>query len=99
MIAVRWIVRPVGVCVMRRDQPDSAAGFRNTVKLADEGHHVRNMLDDVAGDDQIEFVVGKGIRKVAEVVDHIGGRFRVIIEPDSAFEFVRTAADIKDLHR
>ena len=86
MIAVRRVGRPVRVRIMRRDESDAPAVFRNAVKLGDESHYVRHVFDDVARDDQIEFVVGKRVGNFAEVVNHVGGRARIVVEPDRAFD-------------
>ena len=82
MIAVRWVVRPIGICVMRRHEPDSPAVFCNAVKLADESHHIGNVLGDVPRNDKIEFAVGKGIRNRAQIVNDISRRPRIVVQAD-----------------
>lgn len=83
---------------MRREQLYPPARFCNSVKLADKSHHIRHVLDDVAGDDEIEFVISKRIWKFTEIVNYISRRVRIIIETDRTFGFIRSAPDIEDLH-
>jgi hypothetical protein len=85
---------------MRRKEPDAAAIAGNAVKFGHKGHYVGDVLGDVVRDDQIEFVIGKWVRYIAEVVDNVGGRSRIVVEADRPLEFVCAAADIENLgHR
>ena len=72
MVSVRRVSRPVGVGIVRRDNLDDPAGFCYAVKLAHEGHHIRHVLDNVAANDLVKFIVGERIRKYAEIVDDVG---------------------------
>ena len=51
-------------------------------------HHTIRRLDEV------EFIVGKRIRHDAQIVNHVGGGARVMVESDCAFVFIRAAADV-----
>jgi urease gamma subunit len=44
------------------------------MKLAHKRHNVGNVLDYVAANDLIEFVIAEGIRQNAQVVNHVGVR-------------------------
>ncbi len=100
MIPMRRVGRPVGVCVMRRDESNPPAVSRDPVKFTDKRHYVGHMLDDVPRNYQIEFVVGKRVGKLAQIVNDIRGRLRIVVQPDRAFVFIGSAAHIKDLcHR
>src|SRR5689334_18199344 len=99
MVPMRRVVRPVRVSVVRRGYPDVATGLSYTVKLCKESHYIRNMLDDVAGDDQVKLVVLKRVRQIAEVVDDVGGRSWVVVQADGPGIFIGAAADVEDLHK
>ena len=73
---------------MRRDQFDAAPGFCNTVKLADKRHHVRDVLDYVAADDFIEFVVRKWIRNGPQVMNDISLSSGIGIDANCAGKLV-----------
>src|SRR5690606_9658212 len=85
VVAVRGVVGPVGVGVVRGGDADAAAGLCYAVKFGDERHNVGDVFDDVAGDYEVEFVIGERVRDVAEVVDDIGGGAGVIVEADRPF--------------
>ena len=61
VIAVREVVRPVGVGVVRGKDFDVPAGFGDAVEFCDEGRRVWDVFDDVIAYDFIEFVVGERI--------------------------------------
>ena len=98
MIAVRQVVRPIGIGIVWRDEFDASAVFCNSPEFGDEIHHVRDVFDRVARDDEIELVVGKWIWKNAQIVNHVGTRARVVIESNRAFVFVVAAPDIENFH-
>ena len=98
MISMRRVGRPIGIRVMRRDEFNSPAVFRNAVKLRDKCHHVGNMFDGVARHDEIKLVVCKRIRNFAEIVNNIRRRARIVVQTDRAFLFICAAADIENFH-
>jgi len=71
-------------------------GFGDAVQFSDKTKHIRNMLDDVAADDLLKFIVAEGIGKGTEVVNDVRMAARICIDADRAGEFVLTAADIKN---
>jgi hypothetical protein len=98
MVFVRRVACPVRICVVRRHKSDLAARFCYAVKLCDKTHYVRHVLDDVKRDDLVKFIIGKRIRKLAEVVYDVGPGLRIVVKADSAGKFVSAAAYIEDLH-
>ena len=72
VITVGWVAGPIRVRVMRRDDRDARAGFRNSIKLSHQRHHIGNVFKHVAANNLIEFIVRERIRNNAEIVNHIG---------------------------
>jgi len=99
LISMRRVGCPIRICVMRRDQFYPSAVFRDPIELADERHDIRNMLDGMVRDDEIEFVIGKRIGKCAEIMDHIGAGFRIVVQTDRTFVLICSAADVENFHR
>ena len=99
MVPVRWVVSPVGVGVMRRQQPDPAAGSGDAVKLADKRDHIRHMLDDVIRDNQLKLIIRKRIRQFPEIVNDVGTGPWIVVQPHSTLRFIYSTSDIEDLHR
>lgn len=97
MVAMRRVIGPIGICVVRRQQLYSAAISCNAIEFGDERHHVRYVFDDVIGHDEVKFVVRKRVRKIAEIMDDIGVRARIIVQADSPFGLIGPAADIQDI--
>jgi len=63
----------------------------------DETKHVGHVLDHVTTNNLFEFVVGKRIRKRAEIVDHISVTQTIRIDADRAGKFILTTTDIENL--
>lgn len=74
MISVRRVSGPVGVGIVRRNDPDNPTGLRYPMKLADEGHNVRHVLDHVTANDLIKLIVGERIRQLPEIVNDVRAR-------------------------
>ena len=53
------------------------------------------MFNHMLADDFVELVVGKGIGDNRQIVDHIGGSFRVVIEADGIRVLVQPTAHIE----
>lgn len=71
MISMRRISGPVGIGVVRSDDLEPAAWLGNAVKLGNKSHYVRDVLNHMAADYLVEFVVSKRIRHYSQIVDHI----------------------------
>lgn len=56
---------------MRRYDFYQTRWFSNAVKFANERHDVRNVLDHVATNDLVKFVVAEWIRQHAEIVKDV----------------------------
>ena len=70
------------------------------VVLAGRSKSWVSMPDDVIGNHEIEFIVGKWIRNIAEIMNDVRRRARIIIQADRTHRFIRTTADIENLsHR
>ena len=80
---------------MWRDYFYLTAGLRDAMKLTHHAHWVVHVLDYVTSDNFVEFVISERIREIVKIVDHIRGRSRVNIHPDSPGGFVDTAADVE----
>jgi hypothetical protein len=52
-------------------------GFSNTVKLGNESHHVRNVLNHVPAYDLIELVVVKRVWHVTKIMNYVSLRARI----------------------
>ena len=77
MVAVGWVCWPIGIGVVRRDYPDYPAWLRYAMKLAHERHDVGNMLDHMAANDLVKFVVRERIGQDAQVVNDVSLGARV----------------------
>ena len=97
VVAVREIIRPVRVGVVRREDRDAPAGFGDAVEFGDEGRRIGHVFDDVVADNLIKFVVGKWLGNDAQIVDHVGVGRRVDVNADGAGMFVAPAADVQNL--
>jgi len=73
-----------------------AAGFRDAVQLRNKAQHVRHVLDNVATNDLVEFVVAERIGEGAEIVNNVCMAPRVCIDADRAGKFVLTTADVEN---
>lgn len=82
---------------MRCDKLDAPARPGDSVKLGDESHHIGNVLDYVAADDFIEFVIGERIRYDSQIMYYIGIGFGIKIYSYCARILVAPAADIENL--
>lgn len=71
----------------------------DAMQLANKSHHVGKMLDYVAADDFIEFIIFEGVGQRSEVVNHIRLGARIRVDPDGAGKFVLTTSDIKNSSR
>lgn len=58
-------------------------------------HHVVKVLDDVAGMDFIECIVGKWPRRAVQIVDDIGADIRAHVEVDRSGEWADAASEIE----
>jgi len=57
------------------------------------------MLDHVAANYLVKFIVSKRVGRYAKIVNHIGISSRIGIDPNRAREFILPAADVEDLCR
>jgi hypothetical protein len=62
---------------MRSRNLNPTAGSGDAKEFGDKGHYVRHVLSDVTADYFVELIIGKWIRKDAEIVDYIGVGARV----------------------
>ncbi len=99
MIAVRRVGCPIGVSVVRCKEFYAPAVFRDAVEFGNKSHHVGNVFGNVIRDDLVKLVVGKRIRNIAKVVNHVSRRARIVVYADGARMFVVAAADIEDFHK
>ena len=97
MISMSWVGRPVGICVVRRYDLYQTRGPGYAMKLADERHDVRNVLNDVTTNDFIKFVVGKRIGDRAQVVQDIGVGPRIRVYSDRARIFILATSYVENL--
>src|SRR5206468_7798260 len=96
MIAVCWIAGPIRICVVRGYDRNGTAWLGNSIEFRDEGHNIRHMLDYVPTDDLVEFIIGKRIRNIAEIMNYICVCLWIRIYADRAWRFVPATTDIKD---
>ena len=82
---------------MRGDDTDAAAGLGNAMEFTHEAQHIGHVFDHVATNDLIKFVIRKRIGSDAEIVNHIGLRTRVGVDPNSAGVLILSAANVKNL--
>ena len=96
---MRRVGRPIGICVMRRQQFYRTAVFCNAVKLRDKSHHVREYVrrHDAKRSRQIHHRQ-TGRARFAQIVNHVRRRARIIVQSNRAFLFINAAADIENLH-
>jgi len=71
VVLMRWIGGPIRIRIMRRDDFYQPSRLGYAMKLANEGHYVRHVFNNMTADDLVKFVIRKGIRNGAEVVDNI----------------------------
>ena len=71
--------------------------FGYAMKFADEGHYVGNVLNHVAANNLIEFIVGKRIRDYAKIVDDVGVATMIRIYSYGTGLLVLTTSDVKYL--
>src|SRR5207237_9839570 len=83
---------------VRGVEADDWAGLGDAVQLGHEGEHVRDVLDDLVADDQVELVVGEGVGHAVEVVEDVRLRARVAVQADCARRLVPAAPDVENLH-
>jgi len=98
MIAMRRVIRPIRVRIMRCKQTDPSAVPCDPMQFGNECHHIRHVFNDVIRDHEIEFIVFKRIWNFAKIVDHIGVRTRTNVKTDRTLNLVNAAADIENLH-
>ena len=77
MVAMSWIGRPIRIRVVRRYYFYQPRRLSYAMKLADKRHNVGNVLDYVAANDLIEFVIAERVRQHTQVVNHVGVRPRI----------------------
>ena len=82
---------------MRRYDLNAAAWFADAMKFGDKGHHVGNVLGNVAADDLVKLAVSKWIRNRAQIVNDIGVGFGIRVHANRAGSFVPATTDIQDL--
>jgi len=71
MVSVCWIGSPIGIRIMWRYNFYQTFGFGYSMKLAHKGHDIRNVLNHVAANDEVEIVVGERIRQNAQIVNDV----------------------------
>lgn len=96
MISVGRVGGPIGIRIVRRNNLQFATGLGDAMQLSHEADYIWNMLDYMATDDLLKFVVHERIRKHPEVVDDVGMTPRIRVDADSTGEFVLTTADIQN---
>jgi len=77
VIAMRRVGRPIWIRVMRSHNLNHAAGFGYPMKLRNKSHHIGHMLNNMAADHFVEFIIGKRIGKDPQVVNDIGSSARI----------------------
>ena len=82
---------------MRRDYFDVSAGPGYAMKLGDERHHIGNMFDHMPAYHFIEFVIGKRIWRLAQIVKDIGISARIRVDADRARILVASTTYVQDL--
>src|SRR5688572_81120 len=92
---MRRVGCPIGIRIMRRNDLQSTAWLRDAMKFGYERKHVRHMFDHVTTYDLVEFIISKGIRNDAEVVNDVGMTTRVRIDTDRAGKFVLTTPNVE----
>jgi hypothetical protein len=96
MISMGRVGRPIGICVVRRNDFYQTRRFSYAMKLANKRHDVRNVLNDVTANDFIKFVVGKRVRDRAQVVKDIGVGPRIRIYSNCARIFVLATSYVEN---
>ena len=72
MVSVRRIGGPIGIRIVWRDNFYQTRRLGYAMQFADKRHYVRYVLNNVAANNLIKFIVGERIRYVAQIVDDIG---------------------------
>ena len=99
MMAMSRVAERGNVRVMRRFEDDARARFRYPIKFRHHGRDVREMLDHLIADDQIELIVRKRVRELIEVMNDVSIRLRIDVDPDRARRLMLAATEIEDLQR
>jgi hypothetical protein len=60
--------------------PDSTTRFGNAKEFGDKGHYVGHVLGHMTTDNQVEFIIGKRVGEITQIVNHIGVGPRVGID-------------------
>ena len=71
MISMSGVGGPIRIRIMRRHNLYQTRWFGYAMKFADKRHDIGDVLDHVTANDLIEFVIGEGIGKYTEVVNHV----------------------------
>ncbi len=95
VISVGRIGGPIRIRVVGSNNLQFATGLRDAVQLCNETENIGNMLDYMATDDLLKFVVFERIRKDPEIMNDIGMTPRIRVDADRSGEFVLTTADIQ----
>src|SRR5215213_10057835 len=82
MISVSRISCPIGIRVMRRENLQLAARFRDAMKFRHEPENVGNVLYHVTADDLFKLAVVERIRKDSEIVNDVSMTSRIRIDTD-----------------
>jgi hypothetical protein len=99
VVSVCGIGGPIRIGMMGCDNLDSPPRLRDPVQLVNEAKDVRDMLDNVATDNFVKFIVTKRIRKDSQIMNDIGLCARVCIHADCAGKFILPASHIQNLLR
>src|SRR5580765_5630472 len=99
MITMRRIGSPVRVGVMRSNNSDAAAGFRNTMQLRNETHHIGNVFDYMTTNNLVKLTFSERIRNDAQIVNHICLSAGIGIDAGCAWILVLAAADVENFFR
>ena len=79
------------------DDLQYATRLRNAMQFVNKAQDVGNMFNDVTANDLFEFIVGEGIRKHSQIMNHICMTQSIRIDTDRSRKLVLTTTDIKDL--
>jgi len=99
VVFVRRIAEGAEIGVVRRLNPDRAAGPNQTVELLHGRDDVVQVLDDVDGGKAVEAGIGEGVRTVVEIDERVGTAVGIAVDADCSRLLVETAADVKDSQR
>jgi hypothetical protein len=65
------------------------------VEFLHRGHDIRHVFDDVDGQQAVEGIVSKGVRRAVEIAKDVGAGGGILVDPDGSRLLVNPATDVQ----